>query len=241
MWAAGLLLATAWIGGTPGPGFGASRGSHRTLLARFRAPRAMVTTSPGSSTLKLASDVNFDTLGTADTSPVGVLLLSVGAPETADDVEEYLYNVFCDPEILTLPPALSWALKRPLAWFIAKTRTEEAKQAMQVAGGRSPQLQTIQEQAQAVADELAKRGVAEKLYAAMRYWHPFASEAVEAMKKDGISKLIIIPLYPQFSISTSGSSLRVLERMLYTDPGFPLKSSVVPAWYNRPGFLKVGL
>ena len=51
-----------------------------------------------------------------DASPVGVLLLSVGAPATADDVEEYLYNVFCDPEILTLPPALMWALKRPVAW-----------------------------------------------------------------------------------------------------------------------------
>ena len=51
-----------------------------------------------------------------DASPVGVLLLSVGAPASADDVEEYLYNVFCDPEILTLPPALMWALKRPVAW-----------------------------------------------------------------------------------------------------------------------------
>jgi ferrochelatase len=50
-----------------------------------------------------------------DASPVGVLLLSVGAPASADDVEEYLYNVFCDPEILTLPPALMWALKRPIA------------------------------------------------------------------------------------------------------------------------------
>ena len=65
---------------------------------------------------------DFDTLGERlDTSPIGVLLLSVGSPETKEDVEEYLYNVFCDPEILTLPPAFSWALKQPIAAFIAKT------------------------------------------------------------------------------------------------------------------------
>ena len=67
-----------------------------------------------------------------------MLLLSVGAPETPDDVEEYLYNVFSDPEIRTLPPALSWAFKRPLAWFISKSRAEEARNSLVAAGGRSP-------------------------------------------------------------------------------------------------------
>ena len=57
----------------------------------------------------------------------------------------------------------------------------------------------------------------------MRYWKPYAEDAVEAIKAEGIQKLVILPLYPQFSLSTSGSALRVLERMLYTDPGFPMK------------------
>jgi len=182
--------------------------------------------------------VDFATLGeTGDTDPVGVLLLSVGAPEKPDDVEEYLYNVFCDPEILTLPPALSWLWKRPLAWFISKTRAAEARESMNAAGGLSPQLRTIEAQAEAMRDQLVERGIDARIYIAMRYWHPFAEDAVRQLIADGITKLVIVPLYPQFSLSTSGSSLRVLERMLYQEPGFPLKSSVVPAWYNRPGYL----
>ena len=182
---------------------------------------------------------DFDTLGEQlDTSPIGVLLLSVGSPETKEDVEEYLYNVFCDPEILTLPPAFSWALKQPIAAFIAKTEAPAAREIMESVGGLSPQKATIDQQALALKQELANRGVSSKLYVAMRYWTPFADEAVEQMKADGIQKLVILPLYPQFSLSTSGSSLRVLERMLYTDPGFPMESTVVPAWYNRRGFLR---
>jgi len=184
-----------------------------------------------------APSVEFDALNDVDVGPVGVLLLSVGAPATPDDVEEYLYNVFCDPEIRTLPPALSWAFKRPLAWLIAKDRAEEAKASMRRAGGLSPQLSTIQAQAKALQTELEDRGVSAKTFIAMRYWHPYAEDAIESIKEEGIQKLVILPLYPHFSLSTSGSALRVLERMLYTDPGFPMKSSVVPAWYNRQGFL----
>lgn len=105
------------------------------------------------------------------------------------------------------------------------------------AGGRSPQLSTVQAQADALQRELEDRGVNARTFVAMRYWKPYAEDAVEAIKKEDIQKLVILPLYPQFSLSTSGSALRVLERMLYTDPRFPMKSSVVPAWYNRPGFL----
>ena len=187
----------------------------------------------------VAEAIEFDEAGTfVDQSPVGVLLLSVGAPETPEDVEQYLYNVFTDPEIRTLPPFLSWALKKPLAWAISRERAEAARESMIQAGGRSPQLSTVQAQAKALNDELEERGVNARTFIAMRYWKPYAEDAVEAMKAEGIQKLVILPLYPQFSLSTSGSALRVLERMLYTDPGFPMKSSVVPAWYNRPGFLQ---
>lgn len=181
---------------------------------------------------------DFDSLGSADHSTVGILLLSVGAPETCDDVEEYLYNVFCDPEIMTLPPSISWALKRPLAWFIAKQKAPEARESMlMLEGGRSPQLSSIHAQSEALEAALIDRGINARMYLSMRYWHPYPEEAVEQMKADGIKQLVILPLYPQFSISTSGSSLRVLERMLYTDPNFPLKSTVIPAWYNRKGYL----
>ena len=110
--------------------------------------------------MKLVADgIEFDTLQQVDHSPVGVLLLSVGAPETPEDVEQYLYNVFTDPEIRTLPPALSWVFKKPLAWAISRDRSQAARESMVQAGGRSPQLSTVQAQGKALQDELEERGV----------------------------------------------------------------------------------
>ena len=105
--AAGVALPHGAIAPrSPLPGAAVSSADLRTTSA------SMVATVPD-----VPDAFDFDTLGERlDTSPIGVLLLSVGSPETKEDVEVYLYNVFCDPEILTLPPALMWALKRPVAW-----------------------------------------------------------------------------------------------------------------------------
>ena len=76
----------------------------------------------------------------------------------------------------------------------------------------------------------------------MRYWYPFTEEALEAIRKDGINALVIIPLYPQFSISTSGSSLRVLQEEFASKPQIwgdkVMSHTVVPQWYDRPGYIK---
>jgi len=75
-------------------------------------------------------------------------------------------------------------------------------------------------------------------YVAMRYWTPYTEDALEAIKADGIERLVVLPLYPQFSISTSGSSLRLLERVFYSDQELrQLKNVVIPAWYNREGYI----
>jgi len=77
-----------------------------------------------------------------------------------------------------------------------------------------------------------------KAYVAMRYWHPFTEDAVADMLAAGHRQLVILPLYPQFSVSTSGSSLRVLEEIFYTNPAFArIQSTVIPSWYNRPGYI----
>ena len=165
------------------------------------------------------SGSEFETLGEADHGPVGVLLLSVGAPETPDDVEEYLYNVFCDPEIRTLPPAISWAFKRPLAWLIARERAEEARESMRLAGGRSPQLATIQAQARALQAQLADRGVDARPFIAMRYWKPFTEDAVEAMKAEGIQKLVILPLSNPELFAHSTLLQSATGVLLYGPPG----------------------
>jgi len=96
-------------------------------------------------------------------------------------------------------------------------------------------------QADLISESLQKRyGVAVKTYIGMRYWHPFTEEALEKIQKDGIQALVILPLYPQFSISTSGSSLRVLQEEFskHATKYGDMVHTVVSSWYERPGYIK---
>jgi ferrochelatase len=168
---------------------------------------------------------------------VGVLLLNLGGPDTLDDVEPFLYNLFSDPEIFSLPTQMRW-LNKPLAFIIAKVRARTSKEGYKAIGGGSPQLTTTIKQGEAIEAALAKQGLRARCYVAMRYWEPFTSTAIAQMKADGIRNLVVLPLYPQFSISTSGSSLRLLEKYFYEDQEFnEMKTTVIPAWYNRQGYI----
>ncbi|KAF9612052.1 hypothetical protein IFM89_037971 [Coptis chinensis] len=93
------------------------------------------------------------------------------------------------------------------------------------------------------AEELRKalcvKNVPAKVYVGMRYWHPFTEEAIEQIKRDGITKPVVLPLYPQFSISTSGSSLRLLESIFREDEYLVnMQHTVIPSWYQREGYIK---
>jgi ferrochelatase len=136
---------------------------------------------------------------------LGVLLFNLGGPETLGDVRPFLYNLFSDPEIIRLP----WRpLQKPLAWLIAATRHKKSAAYYAQIGGGSPLRRITQAQGAALRDELKRRGLQARVYVGMRYWHPFTREAVEQMLRDGITELVVLPLYPQFSISTTGSSLK---------------------------------
>ena len=177
----------------------------------------------------------------ADQAEVGVLLLNLGGPDTLDNVEPFLYNLFADPEIITLPSFLGWA-NPIIAWLIAKSRAPQSREGYETVvervGCASPQLPTTEKQGELLTAALKERGVNAKYYIAMRYWKPFTEEALEAIKADGIEKLVVLPLYPQFSISTSGSSLRLLEREFYADQSLrQVRNVVIPAWYNREGYV----
>jgi len=91
-----------------------------------------------------------------------------------------------------------------------------------------------------VEKNLRRLGLDAKCYVAMRYWHPFTEEALEEVKRDGVNTLVVIPLYPHFSISTSGSSLRVLQEAFFRDSNTwgGVRHTVVPNWYSRPGYIK---
>jgi ferrochelatase len=167
---------------------------------------------------------------------VGVLLLNLGGPDQLEDVRPFLFNLFSDPEIIRLP--FSW-LQKPLAWFISTSRARKSQENYRTIGGGSPLRRITEEQAQALQEALRQRGQEAQVYIGMRYWHPFTEEAIARIKRDGIEQLVILPLYPQFSISTSGSSFRLLERLWQEDPSLHrIDYTVISSWYKRPGYLQ---
>jgi ferrochelatase len=167
---------------------------------------------------------------------VGVLLLNLGGPEKLEDVGPFLFNLFSDPEIIRLP--FPW-LQKPLAWFIASRRTKKSQENYRKIGGGSPLRRITEAQADALKGQLQALGQDTKIYIGMRYWHPYTEEAIARIIQDNIEKLVILPLYPQFSISTSGSSFRLLEKLWQEDPRLQqIEYTVIPSWYKQPGYLQ---
>jgi protoporphyrin/coproporphyrin ferrochelatase len=167
---------------------------------------------------------------------IGVLLLNLGGPDTIEDVRHFLFNLFSDPEIIRLP--FPW-MQKPLAWLISTLRAEKSQTNYKQIGGGSPLRRITEEQAVALEGKLKEKGREAKIYVGMRYWHPFTEEAIAKIKQDQIEKLVILPLYPQFSISTSGSSFRLLERIWEQDPSLhQIEYTLIPSWYHRAGYLQ---
>ncbi|MCC5621012.1 ferrochelatase [Nostoc sp. CHAB 5715] len=167
---------------------------------------------------------------------VGVLLLNLGGPDKLEDVGPFLYNLFSDPEIIRLP--FRW-LQKPLAWFIASRRTRTSQENYKQIGGGSPLRQITEAQGEALKEQLSYLGQEANIYVGMRYWNPYTEEAIAQITQDNIEHLVILPLYPQFSISTSGSSFRLLEKLWQEDPKLqPIEYTVIPSWYKEPGYLQ---
>jgi ferrochelatase len=167
---------------------------------------------------------------------VGVLLLNLGGPDEIEDVRPFLFNLFSDPEIIRLP--FPW-MQKPLAWMISTMRAKKSQKNYEQIGGGSPLRSITEAQAQALQEQLSDRGQEAQIYIGMRYWHPFTEEAIARIERDGIEKLVILPLYPQFSISTSGSSFRLLEKLWQEDSKLKsIEYTVIPSWYQQPGYLQ---
>ena len=145
------------------------------------------------------------------TETKAVVLLQLGGPDSLSSVQPFLYNLFCDPDIIDLPGA--FLFRKPLANFIAKRRATKVAENYRKIGGRSPILKLTTRQAAALQLELQKVMDVHVLVA-MRYWHPMTEEVVDRVLKEKIDEVILLPLYPQYSKSTSGSSVNEWKRAL---------------------------
>ncbi|KAK7354500.1 hypothetical protein VNO80_19964 [Phaseolus coccineus] len=169
---------------------------------------------------------------------VGVLLLNLGGPETLNDVQPFLFNLFADPDIIRLPRLFRF-LQRPLAKLISVLRAPKSKEGDAAIGGGSPLRKITDDQALAIKKALETKGLSSNVYVGMRYWYPFTEEAIQQIKRDRITRLVVLPLYPQFSISTTGSSVRILEQAFREDAYLStLPVSIINSWYQREAYIK---
>jgi ferrochelatase len=131
-----------------------------------------------------------------------VVLFNLGGPDEPEAIKPFRVNLFSDPAIIRAPIFIRFWLAR----LIAASSSAAAVENYERMGGRSPLLDLTTKQAVALEAELADIGA--KCFIAMRYWHPFAAEAVKAVKAFEPDRILLLPLYPQFSTTTTGSSLR---------------------------------
>lgn len=166
---------------------------------------------------------------------LGILLFNLGGPETQADVRPFLFNLFSDPEIVRIPIR---ALQKPLAWVISTARHKKSAAYYARIGGGSPLRRITDEQAAALRDELAERGIDAKVYVGMRYWHPFTKITLDEIERDGITDLIILPLYPQFSVSTTGSSTKEFAALLDRRGGLRhIRRRYITYWHTHESYL----
>ena len=166
---------------------------------------------------------------------IAVVLFNLGGPDKLESVEPFLFNLFNDPAILNLPTFIRY----PLAKFISKKRTPIAKAIYEEMGGSSPILKLTQDQARTLEVYLNKNklGFNYKVFITMRCWHPRAHETVNLVKEFNPSEIVLLPLYPQYSAATSGSSILEWEEVAKKN-NLETKTSTICCYPQDINFIK---
>ncbi len=132
-----------------------------------------------------------------------IVLFNLGGPDERAAVRPFLFNLFRDPAIISLPQPFRWLL----AMWISRARATEAGKIYAHLGGGSPLLEQTEAQARALEAALADWGET-RAFIAMRYWHPMTEAAVAQVKTFAPDQVMLLPLYPQFSTTTTASSVK---------------------------------
>src|SRR5207244_3492973 len=164
---------------------------------------------------------------------IGVVLFQLGGPDSLDAIEPFLYNLFCDPDIIDFPFAR--IARQPLARLIATARAKKVAHHYAEIGGASPLLRYTRRQAEALQAEL-RRDLDARVTIAMRYWHPFTAEAITDLERFQSEELVLLPLYPQFSRTTTQSSLNEWNRR-FRQNGWRPRIHIVREFYEDPDYI----
>jgi ferrochelatase len=167
---------------------------------------------------------------------IAVVMFNLGGPDAPEAVRPFLLNFFMDRNIITLP----LPFRAVIANLIACKRSKaEAKESYDALGGSSPLLKHSQAQAKALEKALKKeKGASFKTFICMRYWHPMAAQVVREVREWGADKIVFLPLYPQFSTTTTWSSLENWDKHAHEAGYRDVPRSVLCCYPFQDGFIK---
>jgi ferrochelatase len=166
----------------------------------------------------------------ADPKKIAVVLFQLGGPDSQAAVEPFLYNLFCDPDIINFPGA--FLARKLIAKLISTTRSKVVGQHYMEIGGASPIRRLTEQQARALQVAL-KPHISARTIVAMRYWHPNTAEAIAALDSEPYDELVLLPLYPHYSFATTRSSLNEWNRQY--KPKTPAK--IIDHFYDHPDYI----
>ena len=167
---------------------------------------------------------------------VGVVLLNLGGPDSLEAVEPFLYNLFVDPDIINFPG--SFLVRKWLARLISSKRHPRIQEQYKKIGGKSPLKEFTLGQAAMLEEKLNEKFPA-RVFAAMRYWHPFTEQVLDELEKEGITKVILLPLYPQFSKATTESSVKEWKKQLENrGASGKIEWTLIEQYYDFPPFIE---
>jgi ferrochelatase len=162
---------------------------------------------------------------------VAIVLFNLGGPDRIESVRPFLYNLFSDRAIIRAPAPI----RQVLAWLITYKRLAPATGNYEILGGKSPLLELTEQQGRALEAALAPEMTA-RCFVAMRYWHPMSDETARAVRAWGPDEVVLLPLYPQFSTTTTGSSLDAW-REAAARAGLVAPTRVVCCYHSDPAFV----
>lgn len=161
-----------------------------------------------------------------------VILFNLGGPESLSSVRPFLFRLFTDPAIIPLP----FPLRYLLAWRISRKRTPHTQAVYKHLGGKSPLLENTREQARALEASLNREGTY-KVFVAMRYAAPFVEEVTRQVKQYGPGKIILLPLYPQYSTTTTASSLLAWQKAA-RKAGLAIPTTTIENYHLDPHYIE---
>ena len=161
-----------------------------------------------------------------------IILFNLGGPDKLESVEPFLFNLFNDPAIISIPAIFRY----PLAKLISKRRAPIAKNIYKEIGNKSPILELTQEQAKSLEKSLSTKGDY-KCFVIMRCWHPRAADEIKEVKRYNPEEIILLPLYPQYSASTSGSSIKEWNDLCKKE-NYKVKTKIICCYPTENNFLE---